>query len=294
MAPLLGIFAGLIGAFLYAYIDVYSPVVGVISLFVVLGLGFGVGLAVGMAGKAGHCRNAALLHGIGFLVGLVTLYFSWVFFEWVLLRRGEEAAEFGFTALVNIALSPGTVWEIAKSIAETGWYSIKSADVKGIGSWITWGLEAVMMVGLVTVAAGSVLDDAVYCETAKSWVPKREGELRLRLPSNPLKAQELIVADTVDLHALERAGDDEFPRIHLDLWYSPQTPATAAYQLQLELPKMEKGEITGVVKKPMSKRFVASLEEAEELAALADRPITAPAHAEEGQYAGDVGSAEPA
>jgi len=186
------------------------------------------------------------------------------------------------------------VWEIAKSIAETGWYSIKSAEVKGIGSWITWGLEAFILVGLVTVAAGSVLEDAVYCETAKSWVPKREGELRLRLPADGTQAQALVAGRIEDLHALERAAEDEFPRVHLDLWYSEQTPATAAYQLQLELPKIEKGEVTGVEKKPLSKRFVATFEEAEQLAALADRPITAPSDVEEGQYADDVESAEPA
>lgn len=75
-APLVGLVAGAVSAIAYAYVDVYSPIVGVISALFVLGLGFAVGMAVGWGGKVGHCRNAWLLHGIGFVVGLFTLYLS--------------------------------------------------------------------------------------------------------------------------------------------------------------------------------------------------------------------------
>lgn len=186
-------------------------------------------------------------------------------FEWVLLKRTGE--ELGLAALINLGLSPVAVWEIAVSIAETGWYSVGSMTVSGIGSWITWGLEAVAIVGLVTVAAGSLHGDAVYCERSRAWVPKRDEGIRLQIPQDEEVLQRLVEGDLEELESLERADEDELPRIKVDVWQSDGSRHTAAYQLKLEVPKMDDGELK-IEEKDFSPQLVATEEEIGRIASL--------------------------
>ncbi len=74
LAPIGGLIAAAVLAVAYAYISVYSPIAGWISILFVLGFGFGQGFTVGQIGYLAKCRNSGLLTIVGLVTGVVALY----------------------------------------------------------------------------------------------------------------------------------------------------------------------------------------------------------------------------
>ena len=86
-----GIPVSILMAVVYAYIVTYCPVVGYVNLLFLGGYVFITGLAAGYIAKIGKCRNAGVAFCLGCLLGLVGLYFSWVFFFKALAgMQGED------------------------------------------------------------------------------------------------------------------------------------------------------------------------------------------------------------
>lgn len=84
--PIGGIIATLVLSTVYAYVDVYSPIGGYISLLFVGGLAFGLGWAISKLGYFARCRNAAFLHLVGLVCGLAAVYTSWAVFEYAMIN----------------------------------------------------------------------------------------------------------------------------------------------------------------------------------------------------------------
>lgn len=119
-----GIVASLVCGFAYAFIDVYSPLVGYVSILFVLGFGFAVGTALGFAAKAAKCRNPGFLHGLAALTGLFAVYSSWVFFEFALITRFGDGIP--LAGLIGLFLTPAAVWEIALNVNTEGWFTLSN------------------------------------------------------------------------------------------------------------------------------------------------------------------------
>ena len=76
--PIMGIIGAIILSFVYAYITVYSPIAGYISILFVLGFAFGVGFAISWAGYSGKCRNPGFLYFLGFLISILHGLYSFM------------------------------------------------------------------------------------------------------------------------------------------------------------------------------------------------------------------------
>ncbi|MEM6794244.1 MAG: hypothetical protein AAF725_09690 [Acidobacteriota bacterium] len=274
LTPVAGLLAGLLGAFLYAYASVYSPIVGFVSLLAVFLFSYGVGWAIAQTGRLGHCRNPTFLHGVGAVIGLATLYFSWVAFEWVLIGREDPL---GLEGLLGLMASPATVWGIAQDLSAVGWYSVGSSGsaVSGIPLWLTWIAEAGIIVGVVLLTAGSRVSEDVYCEHTKTWVPRWETPVPLRVLAEPETLERAITSAGIeDLEALEAATTEELPRLSVEVWETQEDPGTSAYQLRLLEPKVEKDGEVKVEEKELGPKYAASAEVLERLRALAAREPT--------------------
>ena len=225
-APLAGLIVAVVGGFLYAYVDVYSPVVGVITLLVVFGFVVAMAVAVGTAGYFGKCRNPLFLRIVGFATGLLGWYVSWVVFEYALLHRGQGAQ----LSLGELFSSPSLQWEIAKKIAANGWFRALGMQPKGVVLWTIWGIEALLLVGGTTFLSSAALEDEVFCEPCNEWTS--DSQIELTDPEDP---QNVLLVQEENLEPILEfapASPDAPAFIRIKLWECESCHETAAFSIE--------------------------------------------------------------
>lgn len=183
--------AAIILGAVYAYIDLYCPIVYV-NFFATAGFGFAVGWVTALLLRWGRVRNNVVTKIVAALTALGALYSSWVFWVFALFQKS-----FGALPLtpVELAIHPLGLGRTIQAIAETGTWSIghigsshgNQESVHGIWLWAVWIIEAGIIAWLaisVTVSAGKALP---YCERCQAWC--RVGR---RLFSTPPGDNELL------------------------------------------------------------------------------------------------------
>jgi hypothetical protein len=166
LLPVVGLVSAALSAFLYAYINVYSPIAGYISILFVAGLAAGAAFPVAFAAKLLKCRNKIMLQVNGALTGVAALYLAWAFFLHVLMvKEGVEDAP----SLLAMAGMPGAIWNVAVALSEDGWYSIRSFTPTGIVLWIFWLIEAGIVVGASFMLSNWFVAGRAFCEKCDAW-----------------------------------------------------------------------------------------------------------------------------
>lgn len=231
VVPVVGLIAAFVLAVAYAYADVYIPVAGYISFVLTAVFAAGVGWAVSFAGVKAKCRNVTLMHFLGFVIGLVAVYFSWVAFMYVLLKR-ELGDQFD-GGLGAILLRPDAVWHFANAVGETGWYQLRGGNVKGTFLWVTWALEAVIVVGWVTFMAPMGITGRVFCERCGVWCRKGKDFMRLLVPNNKEFLSRISEGSMEVLAQMPVAPADVSPYLRVDVDRCDTCPDTATWQAVL-------------------------------------------------------------
>lgn len=158
-------------ALIYAYVDVYIPIVGYLSLiFVVVFTALNIITTYALL-QFFKVRNKFVVLAWGVMASVVAVYFDWACFLYVLINKSlEDGDSVGFVELV---FSPEKVWNGIQMVAETGWYSLRSAQINGGVLWTFWGIEALIVIGGNLLIAFGVLDE-VFCENCSVWTEKKE------------------------------------------------------------------------------------------------------------------------
>lgn len=167
--PLFGAALGLVSVFplslVYAYLVRYIPF---IYLNCVISLGFVALVAyIYFAGEGlGKNRNkyTALIGSL--VMGVITLYVSWVAFLFVLKTHNLNY----FELLTN----PKQVINIIDNLVTTGWFSIKGGRVNGTIYAIFLGIEALLYITAFIVMWFGSFADNVYCEDCQKWVDRKK------------------------------------------------------------------------------------------------------------------------
>ncbi len=253
----------------YAYVTVYSPIGGYISILFIVGFGFAVGVLTAMAARISKCRNPKLAAGLGFLVSLFALYSAWVLFLFVLLRR--SGLEVGWAFLPDMFISPAATWSLIKGLNADGWFSIAGGTPSGIILWIFWAIEAIIIVLMVTIITHAAIDEEVFCENCRKWT-ETDPPLRLALPDDEDVIPRLIAGDVSALHELTPAELGEYPHLIAEVKYCEQCHQTATYQLKFVDLEAEKGEEPKEASKDLTKTLVLTAEAYQSLKQLAQAP----------------------
>jgi hypothetical protein len=237
VVPIVGLVAALVLGTAYAYVDVYSPIAGYVSLLFVAGFAFGLGWTISKTGYAARCRNASFLCLIGFVAGLIGLYTSWAAFEYAVLKRYSE----GFDAsLLDVFLSPVAIWELAKAINVEGWYNIRGMTPKGVVLWVFWGIEAIAIVGGTAYFARMAIAGEVFCERCDKWASKFAGKVRLALPDNEDHLKTLSHDNLVPLEALNTVTPAVNPHLRIDTWECDGCGEHPAVQVKVHAIQLDK------------------------------------------------------
>ncbi len=213
VVPLTGAAASLLLGLAYAYVTVYSPIGGWISILFVLGYAFAVGIATVMAVRGSKCRNTAVAGLLAGLVSLAALYSAWVYFLFVLLRRGNMPLL--WTDLPTLFTSPVLLWNMLQAVNQNGWFEMFGGPVTGGMLWVFWLVEAAIIVGMITIFGMNAISDEVFCERCRAWTDTGE-MLRLAVPEKLEELQSLAAGNLEGLYALEPVPLLEYPRMQVE------------------------------------------------------------------------------
>jgi hypothetical protein len=263
-----GIAIALVTGALYSCLDVWIPLKGKVSALLLLAFACALGFGISAMGKAARCRSVSFLITAGSLFGLLAWYMSWVTFEFVLVRRDDPT--FGFQDFVLLFSRPQGVWNVAKSIAATGWYTMSGVATRGSALWIEWGIEFLVVIGFATALAAYAVRESVFCETTGGWC-KKWAPIRLALPADEAARQSLLGGDWSLLPTLAAVQGYIYPRLNVMVNESPRPGGTHTWQIFLhEQITGRKNSKTEKLTK-LTPRYLASDSAVECLALLAKR-----------------------
>ena len=213
----------------YAYLNVYCPVAGWISIIFAMAYAFGLTWTVAKVGYWSNCRNARFLQLMGLCIGLFGFYASWLAFEFVLIGRTDEHFK---PTLVELFISPAAVWGIAAAVNESGWYSIHDFTPSGNVLWALWAAEGLLIVGMPTMYATMYIADQVFCDSCNRWCASHEHPIRLAVD----RCRDFVNAvENKQLEYLERLPpieQNQYPHLLLDIKQC-DCETTAAAQLRM-------------------------------------------------------------
>jgi len=252
---------------MYAYAMVYSPLV-ILSLLIIAAYGFGLSFVMILAGKASKCRSTPVLAVMGVLIGVIALYTEWAAFESALLGKGSE----GVPGFVDLLLDPQEMWRFAQLINETGWYSISDATPSGLMLWITWGIEAVIVVGATTVGAIGSISDEVYCEECGQWCEDHSHVL-LTFPEDDDAFERVVQGDINALTTLDPPFEGQPAYLQVELKQCTECRLMATYQVKVVKHGIDDEGKPTVETTAVSPQCLVESDGFARLAALADRPF---------------------
>jgi hypothetical protein len=177
---------------IYAYIDVYNPIV-YLTLFVFIGLLFGIIIVQKLVIRFSKCRSKGSSIVYGIVTGLFGVYASWCAFLYVMFRREDVPVE-----LLDLMLSPSLVFEVAQSLSVDGYYTLFGATVKGGFLWFIWIVEAIGIIGAGALGGLAVMHEEIFCEDCNRWAEDIDFNLRLAIEDKDL-AKKTIESDITKL-----------------------------------------------------------------------------------------------
>jgi hypothetical protein len=175
-APFAALTAGAVAAlalsWLYAYALLYLPLIGTFTLLLTLGLGFGAGAVTAVVLRARRCRSLRVGWAVGALIGLLTLWLSWVTYT---VARVDAAA--GEASFLSALLHPRALWACIAELNAAGAWSFLGVTPKGGLLWALWGAEAVLIVGVAAATCAASVAQP-FCEGCGTWCEERRGVAR--------------------------------------------------------------------------------------------------------------------
>ena len=280
VVPVVGILVALVLAIAYAYADVYIPIAGYVSFILVLAFAAGVGFSVSFAAVKSNCRSPGFVRIVGFFIGLWALYAAWAAFIFVLVQRdmGDEI-ELG---VLDLFLRPAAIWNIALDIGETGWYSLGAMTPSGIMLWVLWGIEALVVVGGVTLLATHGISGRVFCEQCGRWCTSKQDLMRLAITEDDALLTRIIGGELEAFAALPVLPPTASPYLRVDLERCEQCEEMATVQTMLvtHQPKKDGGFEEQV--QTLTEQHLVTPEQLQRLETLAARePELPPEYCEE-------------
>jgi hypothetical protein len=216
-----GIAAAVILSFAYAYLLLYIPLAGYVTLLLTGGYGFLLGLVMAFLMKRGKVRNPGAAVGVTLLVSLVGLYSSWAVWVYAFLRRAEVDVD-----LVSVFLQPGALWNAISLINADGAWTIRNWSPTGGTLWFFWGLEAVIILGAACLVLYGAITKDPFCEGCGTWCEETEGVARLGQTDGAELKQHLESRDFAYLEKLGPAKADAPGYVEINVHSCPNCRGT--------------------------------------------------------------------
>src|SRR5882724_364607 len=164
-----GLVTGLVAGFPLAYVYAWGIIqIPEVKLACIATMAYGalVGVAAAMGMKWGKVRNAKIAGLAAIVPAAASLYWSWAFWAKNIFLTFAQKELDPFSLMAR----PQALWELIKLINEYGTWGMSKGDTtKGTELWVIWVLEALVVLGIATLASMGVLEMQPFCEKCKLW-----------------------------------------------------------------------------------------------------------------------------
>ncbi len=193
LAAAMGLIAGIVGAFAYAYLEVWIPIV-YLNILLTTGFGAGVGLSTAFGAKLGNVRSSKVVIIIACATTLIAYYLCWIVWAKAILDRDVP----DHTVTLGLLLrSPGDLYYLISALNGVGTWAIghgtSAQNVSGIFLTLVWIIEAGVIFTCSVLAAKFFANARIFCEGCSVWGEK-EAELRLTAPGDSLAVRRSLEA----------------------------------------------------------------------------------------------------
>lgn len=166
LLPIFALVFAAVSAFANAWINVYCPIAGYVSILIVAQLAACTVIPLAYTGKVLKVRSTMLMRISGLMAGIAAVYFAWACFLWVMvLKDGTQNV-----SLLELVQQPATILDLAKAIAEEGWYSINMLTPKGAVLWVFWAIEAGIVIWACVKFSTTRIQRFAFCEDCGQWM----------------------------------------------------------------------------------------------------------------------------
>jgi hypothetical protein len=222
---------------IYAYIDVYNPMV-YLTFLAFLGLLYGIIIIQKIIIKLSKCRNknSSIIYGL--IVGLFGVYSSWCTFLYVMFREENFPIE-----LLDLMFNPSMIYELANTLSVDGYYTLFGIEVKGGFLWLIWIIEAIGIIGAGALGGLTVMHEEIFCEDCDRWAEDIDFNLRLSI-DDKIAAKKIIeteISKILDYPIYDGFNSDHI-RINLHQCSKCQNTSTIDIDL-ISYETNDKGEI---------------------------------------------------
>lgn len=235
LLPIIAVVLAAASAFANAWISVYCPIAGYVSILIVAQLAACTVIPLAYAGKLLKVRSTMLMRISGLTAGVAALYFAWACFIWVMARKDG-----GDVDLFQLIQAPTVIWDIAQAIAEEGWYSIRGLTPKGAVLWAFWAIEAGVVVWACIKFSTTRIQSTAFCEDCRQWMQSE--------PVVSIPADQGAIASTIKKHGLAGVQEVAPPSERAARWVNivgqrcGNCKKSAVFSIQdVKLIKTEKG-----------------------------------------------------
>ena len=180
----LGTLSALVLSFVYAVISHYNPII-YLQFFVTLGFGVAMGVSVNYVGHMMKVRNRFFAILISLVIGSLGLYFSWVWYIYMLAGWDTNLLIF----------NPTVTFSIIQELAEAGVWELRNAKPTGMVLYVFWLIEAAIIL-VMCFATGSQMETP-FCEECNCWTVKRDALSIAK--ANPVLITEAMEEEQYDL-----------------------------------------------------------------------------------------------
>jgi hypothetical protein len=174
LAGLAGVAAGVVLAFIYAYVDAWCPYAKGRALAAIV-FGLGVGGATAAIAKVGKVRSLAVVLALVATATFVAYYFSWIFWIEAVFQRFAEGKTARFPTYAQLILNPAALFRYIQLFNANGYWSMTSSGkdaATGIGLTLIWIAEAAGIFGTAFTVAYATARGSMFCEPCNRWCNK--------------------------------------------------------------------------------------------------------------------------
>lgn len=222
----------------YAFIDVYNPLV-YFTLLVFIGLLFGIIIVQKLVIRLSKCRDISSSIIYGIVTGLFGVYASWCTFLYVFSRQEDYLP----VELLDLMLSPTSVYEYAKSLSVDGYYTLLGISVKGGLLWFIWIVEAIGIIGAGALGGLAVMHEEIFCEKCNRWAEDLNFDMRLAIENKDV-AKQIIESDIEKILSFDKHDNSNSEHIKVNIHQCSKCQNTNTIDIDLMTYQTnDKGEI---------------------------------------------------
>jgi hypothetical protein len=186
----------------YSFLIVWCPVIGYVNVLFLGGFILAGSFVLNTLAKWGKSRSPKSMALLGFVCGIIAVYFAWLFFLKALFKDQVD--------LLDLVADPGAMIQAIKVVNQQGWW-----EPSGLIQWALSAIEAGAIIVGLTMAGASSIDREVFCEDCNGWCDTFETlhltptDEQLATPAKQLKPETLLV--------LDECQATDFPRLDAEV-----------------------------------------------------------------------------